>query len=76
MRYIIIQKYRKILTVEDHSIFGGLGSIVSEIVTKYNLKKQVKIHGINDTYINSDTPGNLENQYLLDSDGIKKIIQN
>lgn len=72
----IIQKYKKILTVEDHSIFGGLGSIVSEIVTKYNLKKQVKIHGINDTYINSDTPGNLEKQYRLNSDGIKKIIQN
>ena len=37
-----IKKFKKIIVVEEHSIIGGLYSIVSETITSHNLKKEVK----------------------------------
>ena len=37
-----IKNFNKIITVEEHSIVGGLYSIVSEISTNHNLKKEIK----------------------------------
>lgn len=37
-----IKKFKKIITIEEHSIIGGLYSIISEIVTRYQLKKEIK----------------------------------
>lgn len=39
----------KLFTVEDHSIIGGLGSIVSEVLCEEYPKKLVRI-GINDIF--------------------------
>ncbi len=46
----ILNKYSKIITVEEHNIIGGLNSIVSQIVTKYGLDKKIIAVGLNDTY--------------------------
>jgi transketolase len=70
----IIKKYKKIITVEDHSILGGLGSIVSEIIAENNLNIQFKKHGIKNGFINSDTPENLEKEYQMDVESLKKIF--
>lgn len=37
-----IKKFRKIITIEEHSIVGGLYSIVSEIMIANKLKKDIK----------------------------------
>ena len=69
-----IKKFKKILTVEDHLIEGGLGGIVAEILSKFNLNVKLYRHGLNNEFINSDTPKNLEKYYKLDHAGIRKII--
>lgn len=69
-----IKKFKKILTVEDHLIEGGLGGIVAEILSKFNLNVKLYRHGLNNEFINSDTPKNLEKYYKLDPAGIRKII--
>ena len=33
----LLKKYKKVITVEDHSIYGGIGSIVSEIIAESNI---------------------------------------
>ncbi len=39
-----------ILTVEEHTIFGGLGSIVAEVLMENNLSCRFKRMGLNDTF--------------------------
>ena len=42
------------ITIEDHSVIGGLGSIVAEIYAEHNLRKPLKRIGIPDTFTESD----------------------
>lgn len=51
----------KLISIEDHSIIGGIGSIVSNVLTEYNPKKLIKI-GVNDTFGKS---GNYKEVYKL-----------
>lgn len=61
----------RIITVEEHSIFGGLGSAVAEIVTQ-NLPVPMRIIGIPDeTAIHGSSP-EIFKHYGLDSEGIFK----
>ena len=42
------------ITIEDHSVIGGLGSVVAEIYAEHNLQKPLKRIGIPDTFTESD----------------------
>ena len=72
----IIQNYEKIIIVEDHLINGGLGSVISEIITKHGINKKIYYHGLDDEFIESDSPENLAMHYKLDPKGILSIISN
>ena len=46
-----IKNVENIFTLEEHTIMGGLGSIISEIISESNLKiKRFKRFGINDEF--------------------------
>lgn len=61
------------LTIEDHSIFGGLGSIIAEIYAEF-LQKPVKRMGILDTFTESDNAAVLRSKYGLNVDLAIKLI--
>jgi transketolase len=61
----------KILTVEEHSIFGGLGAAVSEVVVQNNPVK-MKILGIPDENSIHGTPLQIFKHYGIDAEGIVK----
>lgn len=63
-----------IVTAEEHSIIGGLGSIVSQVVTS-NYPTKVKSVGIKDTFGESGTPDELMKKYGLTSDEIIKAVK-
>ncbi|WP_195940788.1 transketolase family protein [Romboutsia sp. 1001713B170131_170501_G6] len=63
-----------IVTAEEHSILGGLGSAVSEVVTE-ECPVVVKKVGINDTFGESGTPAELVKKYGLTSDDIVKAAK-
>ena len=67
---------KTIMTIEDHSIEGGLGSMVSEVVTENGLDCSGIRHGIKDVFTESGTPSQLEEKYQLDSTGIIEQIKN
>ena len=69
---------KAIVTAEEHSIIGGLGSAVSEVVSE-NHPVKVKKVGLNDCFGESGTPGELLEKYGLTSKNIvakvKEAIQ-
>ena len=72
----ILKRYNKIITVEDHSIIGGLGSVVGELIAQNNLSIKFKMHGLKTGFIDSDIPSNLEKKYQMDIKSLKKIFLN
>lgn len=68
------QKTGRIVTVEEHSIIGGLGSAVCEALTE---RYPVPVHriGIRDTFGESGPAGELLKKYGLDAEGISKEIR-
>lgn len=63
-----------IVTAEEHSIIGGLGATVSQVVTS-NHPTVVKTVGIKDTFGESGTPDELMKKYGLTSDEIIKAVK-
>src|SRR5574344_180800 len=57
----------KIITIEDHSIIGGLGSAVCEVLSE-NYPKEVIRMGIKDTFGKSGKPENLMKFFEIDSE--------
>ena len=67
-------KTGKIVTVEEHSIIGGLGSAVCDVVAEKAPAKVKKI-GINDTYGESGPAVELIKKYGLDADSIYAAVK-
>ena len=70
----IISKTKKIFSVEDHSINGGLGSAILEIISNQNIKKPFFLHGLKD-FTQSGEVEELYKYYNLDGFGIAKFIR-
>ena len=62
-------KTGKVVTVEEHSVIGGLGSAVCDCLSAKAPTKVLKI-GVNDTYGESGPAVELIKKYGLDSEGI------
>lgn len=65
---------KAIVTVEEHSIIGGLGSAVSEVVCETCPVPVVKV-GINDTFGESGKPYELLEKYGLTTQGIVDSVK-
>ncbi len=65
---------KKIITVEDHSIIGGLGSAVCEVLSeRYPVK--VKRLGIKDSFGKSGKAQELLNYFKIDADSIVECVE-
>ena len=64
-----------LFTVEDHSIIGGLGSAVSEVLTEHCPSKLVRI-GLNDEFPESGPPTDIYEKYGLSAGQITQRILN
>lgn len=58
-----------ILTVEDHNVYGGMGSAISEAVSQHQPQK-IRIHGVYDVFGQSGDVAELEKEYRLDPNSI------
>ena len=63
------KKTKRVFTVEEHSIIGGLGSAVSEVLSEKCPTKLTRI-GIRDTFGESGPAKELIHKYELDAEGI------
>ncbi len=65
---------KKIITIEDHSIIGGLGTAVCEILSEEYPTKVIRM-GVNDTFGTSAPAKELVEYFKLDSKAIIEMIQ-
>lgn len=64
----------KVVTVEEHSVIGGLGSAVCDVLCEQSPTKVLKI-GINDTFGESGPAVELVKKYGLDADSIYEKVK-
>ena len=70
----IISKTKKVFSVEDHSINGGLGSQILEIISEHNIKKPFFLHGLKE-FTQSGDVEELYKYYKLDGLGIAQFLK-
>jgi len=74
----IAQRTKAVVTVEEHSIIGGLGSAVAEVLSE-NCPVIMERVGIKDIFAESGTPEELRQKYGLTSiniaETVKKILK-
>ena len=68
------KKTGKVVTVEEHSVIGGLGSAVADVISAKNAAKVLKI-GVQDIFGQSGSGAELIKEYGLDSESILKKIK-
>src|ERR1035437_8261458 len=66
----VFRKYDKVITIEDGTIIGGLGSAVIEFMNDNNYKASVKRLGVPDTFIEQGTVSELYRICGCDVQGI------
>ena len=66
--------FRRIVTVEDGVVKGGLGSAVIEYMSDHNLHPQIVRLGLPDHFVEHGTPEELYHLVGLDAEAIKKTI--
>jgi len=64
-----VEKTRKVVTVEEHQMYGGLGGAISELLSQ-KLPVPVKIIGIEDSFGESGKYDELWEKYGIDSQNI------
>ncbi|MFA8436510.1 MAG: 1-deoxy-D-xylulose-5-phosphate synthase [Marinifilaceae bacterium] len=71
----VFQNHNKVITLEDGSIIGGLGSAVLEFMSDNAYTARVKRLGIPDRYVEQGTQQELYRECGYDSEGIQKTVR-
>jgi len=64
-----------VLTVEEHSVFGGLGSTVAALLLQYGISKPYKIVGIPDEYTVTGSQGEIFAYYGITPEGLAETAR-
>ncbi len=71
-----IKKTKKVVTVEQHSTHGGIGSIIAECIADNGLHAQLKRLGVPEGSFSKNATADYNKQYFgLDAEGIAKTIK-
>ena len=66
-------RHAAVLTVEEHTVEGGLGTMTVEALAGYGVRMPVFKHGLRDEYALVGPPMRLYRYYGLDSEGISTV---
>ena len=69
-----VQKTGRVVTVEEHQIAGGMGSVISEFLAK-TFPVPIEFVGVNDLFGQSGTSSQLLAHYGMDEIAIKKAVE-
>ena len=72
----LLSKYKKIITFEEHTTVGGLGSIIAEIILKYKINSQLYSFSLPDKFGPTAKYDHLLKYHGLNASGITKKIIN
>lgn len=71
----LAQRCKGIVTVEEHSIYGGLGEACASYLMQQGLFKPLKIMGIPDEYTVTGSQQDIFNHYGLNEKGIMDVVR-
>ena len=71
----VFQNFKKVITVEDGAIIGGMGSAVLEFMADHDYSAQVKRLGIPDQFAGQGSPEELYRVLGYDAEGIIKAVK-
>lgn len=70
----LAKEAKKLVTVEEHQVAGGMGSAVAEVLAS-NYPTQIEFLGVKDLYGQSGTPDELIEHYGIGKDAIKEAVK-
>ena len=70
-----VSEHDVLVTVEEHQIAGGLGSVIAEYVSEHNPKKILRV-GVKDLFGQSGEPDELLKHYEMDTQSIVDAAHN
>lgn len=70
------QHFRKVVTVEDGTVVGGLGGAVAEYLESKGYALPILRLGVNDNFVEHGSTKELMHMLRLDAEGIKEAILN
>lgn len=70
------EKTQAIVTAENHSVIGGLGSAVTDVLGKYGLGRRVKMLGLQDCFGETATLKYMMHKHGIDTEGIAAAMKN
>ena len=71
----VFSKFDKIITVEDGTVVGGVGSAILEFMAEHNYKAEVKILGIPDRLVEHGSLKELYNECGYDANAIVDAVR-
>lgn len=71
----IAQRFKRIITVEDGVLRGGVGEAVTKLLADIGCTAKITTLGIDDAFIEQGTPSELYNLCGYDAQGILKVIK-
>ena len=71
----VCSRYKTVVTIENGTIIGGLGSAVSEFMSKNDCNNMLKILGIPDYFVEQGSVQELHKECGLDYDSVLEIIK-
>jgi 1-deoxy-D-xylulose-5-phosphate synthase len=75
MLHHVCKKYDKLITVEDGTVLGGIGSAVLEFMAAHGYKNEIRILGIPDRLIEHGTPKELHHECGYDTPAIIEQVR-
>ncbi len=67
----LIKSHRRVITMEEHGLSGGLGTIIGEVLLKYRLTQPLQTLGIPPyQFAHSGSRAALRRQFSIDADGL------
>ncbi|HEY4513596.1 MAG TPA: transketolase C-terminal domain-containing protein [Candidatus Paceibacterota bacterium] len=70
----LAKECKRIVTVEEHQVAGGMGSAVAEVLVQ-NFPVPMEFVGVKDLYGQSGTPDELIEHYSMGKDSIKEAVK-
>ena len=74
MLHQVFRKFKKIITVEDGSVMGGMGSAVLEFMADHGYAAEVKRLGVPDMFVEQGSVAELHHACGFDTDGIIRAV--
>lgn len=67
-------KTGNVIVVQDHNVYGGLGTIVATVVAEEGLTTKLKIVGVKDNFVAMAHAGYLYRQFGMDGEGLRNSM--